>query len=139
MEKEYLQTSELMEATSLGRETLRFYENKGLIPNVPRTEAGYRLYPKNIVKIVSFIKEAQEAGFTLKEIKELIDLQNTSQATCGDVSPRLNLKLTCIEEEIEALKKKHSVLLKMTTSCEVQTKSSPCSIIPNISNKTSCS
>lgn len=139
MEKEYLQTSELMEATGLGREALRFYENKGLIPDVPRTEAGYRLYPKKVIEIVSFIKVAQDAGFTLKEIKELIDLQHTTLATCGDVSPILNSKLTSIEEVIAALRKKHSVLKNMTSSCEVQTKSTTCSIIPSISNKVSCS
>lgn len=139
MEKEYFQTSELMEATGLGREALRFYENKGLIPDVPRTEAGYRLYPKSVVKIISFIKDAQEAGFTLKEIKELIDLQETTVATCGDVSPILNSKLISIEAEIETLKKKQSVLKKMSTSCEVQIKSSPCSIIPDASRKTGCS
>ncbi len=139
MEKEYFQTSELIAATNLGRETLRFYESKGLIPDVPRTDAGYRLYPKKTLEIISFIKDAQEAGFTLKEIKELIDLQHTSLATCGDVSPILNSKLTSIEEEIAVLKRKHSVLKKMTSSCEVQTKSTPCSIIPTISSKTTCS
>ena len=139
MEKEYLQTSELMEATNLGRETLRFYENKGLIHDVPRTEAGYRLYPKSVVEIVSFIKDAQEVGFTLKEIKELIELQLTSLATCGDVSPILNKKLTSIENEIAALKKKEVLLQKLSTNCEKQFNSTPCLIIPAISNKTCCS
>lgn len=139
MEKEYLQTSELMGATNLGRETLRFYEKKGLIPDVPRTDSGYRLYPKKVVEIILFIKDAQEAGFTLKEIKELLDLQEKVLATCGDVSPLLDSKLNSIEEEILALRKKQSVLKKMSSSCGVQNKTTPCSIIPSSSNKVSCS
>ncbi len=139
MEKEFLQTSELIAATNLGRETLRFYENKGLIPSVPRTDAGYRLYPKHVVEIISFIKEAQEAGFTLKEIKELIDLQNTTQATCGVVSPILSTKLSELEIEINVLKKKHSILKKMSFNCEKQIEATPCSIFPVLSNSTCCS
>lgn len=139
MNKEFLQTSELMEATNLGRETLRFYENKGLIPAVPRTEAGYRLYPKKIVEIVTFIKEAQEAGFTLKEIKELLELQNTETATCGSVSPILSDKLTSLKNEIELLNRKHILLQKLKSNCESQEVSTPCSIIPTPTKSNCCS
>jgi MerR family mercuric resistance operon transcriptional regulator len=133
MEKEYLQTSELIEATKLGRETLRFYENKGLIQNVPRTEAGYRLYPKHTIDTISFIKNAQNAGFTLNEIKEIIDLQHSSLATCGTINPRLTEKLAVIENEIKMLKQKHSLLKNMSATCQTQEESTPCSVITNTS------
>ncbi|RMD87435.1 MAG: MerR family transcriptional regulator, partial [Candidatus Dadabacteria bacterium] len=56
-------------------ETVRYYEQRGLIPKPPRSAAGYRVYSEPYVERIRFIKRAQELGFTLKEIKELLFLR----------------------------------------------------------------
>ncbi len=69
-------------------ETLRYYERLGIVPKPPRTRSNYRLYPEDTVRRVRFVKHAQELGFSLKEIKELLSLRATSGATCKDVHER---------------------------------------------------
>jgi DNA-binding transcriptional MerR regulator len=55
-------------------ETLRDYERQGLVARPPRSRAHYRLYPEETVRLVRFIKRAQQLGFSLKEIQELLAL-----------------------------------------------------------------
>ena len=69
-------------------ETLRYYERRGIVPKPPRTRSNYRLYPEDTVRRVRFVKHAQELGFSLKEIKELLSLRATSGATWKDVHER---------------------------------------------------
>ena len=57
-------------------QTLRYYERRGLLPRPPRRTSGYREFPDDAVRIVRFIKRAQDLGFTLDEIEELLRLRN---------------------------------------------------------------
>src|SRR6266478_9216856 len=66
-------------------ETLRYYERMGLVAPPPRNEANYRLYPQETVRRVQFIKRAQELGFSLREITELLALQAEPTGRCADV------------------------------------------------------
>lgn len=70
-----MKTKEVLEISGIDRETLRFYENKGLLPKMKRTDGGYRIFPEEIINRLRFIKTAKVAGFTLKEIKELVELK----------------------------------------------------------------
>jgi MerR family mercuric resistance operon transcriptional regulator len=60
----------------VGIETIRFYEQKGLITQPQKPVSGYRIYPQNTVKKLLFIKRARVLGFTLAEIKKLIQLND---------------------------------------------------------------
>ncbi len=70
-----MQVKEIIERAGIDRETLRFYESKGLLPKAARTSSNYREFPGDILNRLHFIKTAQGAGFTLSEIRELIDLR----------------------------------------------------------------
>lgn len=127
----YLSSGDVSKATGVGRETLRFYEEKGLVEPICRTTAGYRQYAPNAVELIAFIKEVQEAGFSLKEIEELLKLRATTMNTCGNVSEALNRKLTSIDEEIATLQRKRALIQSMNSNCCKETKSTqPCTLLP---------
>ena len=67
--------SEVAEKSNVNIETVRYYEKRQLIPEPPRTRAGYRIFSLEDVDRIKFIKRSQELGFTLNEIKQLISIQ----------------------------------------------------------------
>ena len=72
---ESLTTGQVAKQAQVNIETVRYYERRGLIPEPPRRESGYRQYPRDMVARIQFIKRAQELGFSLKEIAELLSLR----------------------------------------------------------------
>ena len=84
-----LRSGELAKQAGVNVETLRVYERKGILPQPPRRASGYREYPPDAVDRIRFIKRAQELGFTLKEIKELLELGADPQTTCADLRARV--------------------------------------------------
>lgn len=78
--------SEIAERTDVNPETLRYYERRGLIPEPPRTSAGYRQYDASYLDRLRFIKRAQALGFTLAEIDDLFSLQESVQVCEGQVA-----------------------------------------------------
>jgi DNA-binding transcriptional MerR regulator len=82
----YLSTGALARTAGVGGETLRFYEEQGLITPVARTNAGYRQFTTDVVAVIGFIKQTQRAGFSIKEIGHLLRLRADGQDTCGSVS-----------------------------------------------------
>ena len=93
------------EATGVGVETLRFYEREGLLPEPPRSDAGYRLYGTDAVQRVQFILKAKELGFTLAETRELLDLRVTDTTACDDVAARARAKVEAVDSRIRELKR----------------------------------
>jgi DNA-binding transcriptional MerR regulator len=68
-----MRTAQLAEAAAVKRPTLRYYERRGLLPPADRSAAGYRSYGPDAVRIVRFVKHAQEIGFTLSEVEALLE------------------------------------------------------------------
>jgi MerR family transcriptional regulator, copper efflux regulator len=112
-----LKAGELAKQAQVNVETLRYYEREGLLPLPERSEAGYRLYPLRAVQQVRFIKRAQELGFTLKEIKELLVLQAKSDATAEEVKLLAQNKLQVIENKISLLQEMKATLLGLSEAC----------------------
>ena len=69
----------------VGIPTMRFYERAGLLPKAARTAANYRLYSNEAVSRIRFIRRAQQLGFTLKDIKELLGLHVSGRTSCSEV------------------------------------------------------
>lgn len=120
---------EIAEIVGVNVETLRYYEKIKLLPEPKRKEfSSYRIYDDNDLARLTFIKRAKELGFTLKEIKELLELKIESTSTCGDVKHLAEHKLTDIEERIKDLKNIKNVLIKLIDQCiceEVSTDECP--------------
>lgn len=100
-------------------ETIRFYEKKGLLKRPTSKKGSFRVYSKDYVVKMNFIKQAQALGFTLKEIKEFLFLDESKTATCHTVSERANEKLLEVREKIKALRKMEKSLLKIVASCDL--------------------
>ncbi len=125
-----LSTSDIAKAAGVGRETLRFYEEKGLVEPISRTAAGYRQYAPAAVELVAFIKETQQAGFSLKEIQELLQLRTTATNTCNNVSVVLQRKSEMMAVEIAGLQRKQAIIESMVSNCCQLGGNKPCSLVP---------
>jgi MerR family copper efflux transcriptional regulator len=116
----------------VGIETLRYYERMGLVASPPRSESHYRLYPQETVRRVRFIKRAQELGFSLREITELLALQATPETPCADIRTRALDKITAIEEKIRALHAMKHVLAQLVAECSGQGEVTDCPILASL-------
>ncbi len=95
-------------------ETIRYYQRLGLIPVPERPRSGFRRYTDDTVRRLRFIKRAQGLGFTLKEIGELLSLD---QAACDQVSALAQQKLIQVENKIEELIRLRTVLKEAVANC----------------------
>lgn len=112
-----MRIKDVVEKTRIDKETLRFYESKGLLPEVKRTESGYRIFSTETVTRIQFITTAKQAGFTLSEIKGLIDLQQNS-GPCRSSRDIAKFKKAEISNKIKALKKMDKMLTSFIFECE---------------------
>ncbi len=113
-------------------ETLRYYERKGVVPRPPRTISNYRSYPEDTVRRVRFVKHAQELGFSLKEIKELLALRGTLGAGCRNVQQRAAAKITEIEKKIRSLQGMRRALHILLEQCQGKGPPTECPILESL-------
>ncbi len=98
-------------------QTLRYYERRGILKEPPRTSSGYREYPPETVAIIRFIKRAQELGFTLQEIEDLLRLRQARARERNRVRILASAKMGDIEEKIRRLQAMKSALAVLVDSC----------------------
>ena len=115
--------------SGIGVETVRFYEKSGLIDDPPRTESGYRQYPGSTVVRIRFIKRAKELGFTLKEIKELLNLKLDPGTTCNDVRLIAEEKRRNVRTKIQSLQGIEKALGELIGACAVGGPDGECPIL----------
>lgn len=127
--RERLTRGELARRCDVNIETLRYYEQRGLLPKPLRSSANYRLYPHDSVRRVRFIKGAQELGFTLKEIVELLGLRVSPRADCADVRQRGKAKIADIDEKILTLQAMREVLSRLVKRCRGRGPATECPIL----------
>src|SRR5258708_2590254 len=104
--------------TSVSNDTLRYYEAEGLFQPAGKSPAGYRLYDKDSARRIHFIKHAQNSGFTLAEIRDLLVLRGRVKACCGDVRNRSIAEKLQIESKIRAMKAMSKALDQLIAACE---------------------
>ena len=112
-------------------ETIRYYEKEGLIEEPERKESGYRQYKGEAIARLSFILQAKELGFSLKEIGELLSIK--SDAKCSAVKQLAQEKLGDIESKIKMLQRMRKSLKKLINVCPGQAPISDCPILEAIS------
>jgi len=102
----------------VGVETIRFYERRGLIEQPPKPEdAGFRDYPAATVQRIRFIRQAQELGFSLREIEELLSLRADPAADCRDVRARATVKIAEVDRKIARLARIRGALEALIAAC----------------------
>ncbi len=100
-----LRINEVAEAAGVNRETLRYYERRGLLAEPDRSPGGHRLYPAEAVTVLRVIKAAQRLGFTLDEVADLLELgrHRHSKRVDAGLQQRAREKLVEVEERIADL------------------------------------
>lgn len=107
----------LAKAAGVGVETVRFYERRGLIRKPPKRESGFRTYSDEEVTRIRFIRRAQELGFTLREVKELVELQSKKKVTGSQVKQKADRKIEEIRKKISDLQKMEKSLRTLSRMC----------------------
>lgn len=98
-----LKIGEVSRLSGIGIEALRFYEKSGLLDRPGRTYSGYRLYDESVLERLTFIKQAQVLGFTLEEIKQLIEHKRNGENPCAEVREVVRNRLYELNERIEQM------------------------------------
>lgn len=119
----------LAQLADVGVETVRFYEQQGLLAKPSRTASGYRQYGEDVVARLQFIQRAKELGFTLNEIKELLSLRVDPDTSCEDVRARAEVKIADIEGKIRTLQRMKKALVRLTQECSEKGGGSECPIL----------
>ena len=125
-----MQISTAAKKARVGVETIRFYERQGLIPQPPRpSNGGFRSYTSEIVERIRFIRQAQELGFSLKEIDELLSLRADPATDCADVRARAEAKLEDVNQKIARLITIRFALNALIEACPGRGATHCCSIL----------
>ncbi|MBN9413064.1 MAG: MerR family transcriptional regulator [Candidatus Paracaedimonas acanthamoebae] len=124
-----LTIKKIAQKAGVGIETIRFYERKSLLNKPHRTVSGYRIFSEQDIKRVRFIKKAQELGFSLAEIKELLSLKNNAFTARNDVYQKSLHKIQQIKEKIENLQKIKNSLEHLVGCCKGEGRIEECPII----------
>lgn len=133
---EHLTTGQLAKQAQVNIETVRYYERRGLIPEPPRRESGYRKYPPATVNRIHFIKRAQELGFSLHEISELLSLRVDPHTPAIEVRDKAEAKVREIEKKIADLQHMKHSLLHLIGQCDGHGTVNNCPIIEALEQET---
>lgn len=120
---------EVAKRTGVNPQTIHYYERRGLLPKPPRTESNYRAYPEDAVLRVRFIRRAQELGFTLKEIKELIALRDAGSLRRSEVRAVAETKMRDIDRKLARLQAMRSALYGLVETCACENGRLVCPIL----------
>jgi MerR family transcriptional regulator, mercuric resistance operon regulatory protein len=127
----------LAASTGVNIETIRYYEREGMLPAPPRSEGGQRLYEDSHVQRLTFIRRGRELGFSLDDIRALLQLVDTSDTTCSLSAKEITDRhLADVRGKIASLKKLERALKQMTAACTPGVPL-PCPIIEALSSQPS--
>src|SRR4051794_11482281 len=111
-----MKIGEVAKLSGTGIETIRFYEREGLLLEPERRPSGYRQYGGATVERLDYIRRAKELGFTLAEIRDLLEL-SFAASNCEHIRQRAEVKITDIEAKIRNLQQMKRSLGKIVARC----------------------
>ncbi len=122
----------LAEQAGVNIETVRYYQRIGLINEPPKPLQGYRIYPADAVSRIRFIKRAQDLGFTLREITELLALND---GDCSEARAMAEQKRAVIEARVRDLRRIQGALDTMISACRIsEAECADCALIETLSS-----
>lgn len=116
-------------AAAVNIQTIRYYERRGLFATPRRTGSGYRQYAEDAVTRLRFIKHAQELGFSLKEIQELLALRVRHSAACDSVERTTRQKIELVDRKIRVLGRIRDTLEQLAAACASRRPTDDCPIL----------
>lgn len=133
MDSNVFRTGQLANKAGVNKETIRFYERKGLLSVPNRTDGGYREYTQKDLERLVFIKNAKELGFSLSEVKELLAIADGDIYMCSDVRRIAESKLDHITNQMKRLTKLKKTLTGLVTECQRTKTIRNCPIVESLS------
>lgn len=130
MKRADLTISRTARRAGIGVETIRYYERRGLIEQPEKPKRGFRRYPPETLDRLRFIRRAQELGFTLEEVRALLELGDGS---CSETEAMARLKLRKVEGRIRDLQAMRGVLESLVHACESNRREAGCPLIAALS------
>ena len=118
-----VQIGKVSDQTGLSVDAIRFYEKQRLLGRPRRTEGGFRLFGREDIERIRFIRSVQQLGFSLPEIRELLVLQGDHGESCSHVREMLRGKLGTVREKVRELRALENQLVKSLRKCEGNLKS----------------
>ena len=112
-----MKIGELSRATGTNIETIRYYERIGLLPAPARTDANYRSYGTEHRSRLSFVRHSRDLGFTIDEIRSLLDLSDHPGRDCGEADRIATRHLVQVEEKIVQLSLLRDELARIIGRC----------------------
>ena len=110
-------------------QTIRFYERKGLVTPDRRRDSGYRVFGPDAIKRILFIRHAQEVGFSLKEIDDLLTLRVDPVTSCADVKQKAEVKMVEVRQRMSKLETMRVALGALIARCDDIGPTAECPII----------
>lgn len=117
-------------------DTVRFYERRGLLPAAPRTRAGYRQYSPEAVRRLRFVQRAKALGFSLAEIRELLDDSRRPGSECAAVRARAETKIADVEAKLRDLAAIRDALRQLADACGRGERAAECPILASLGDET---
>jgi Hg(II)-responsive transcriptional regulator len=112
-----MRSSQVATEAGVGVQTLRYYERRGLLPKPPRRASGYREFPDDAVRVVRFIKRAQDLGFTLDEVEELLRLRRNSGRHKDRIRAVAEQRIRQIDQKVAELDRMKGALKTLVHAC----------------------
>ena len=134
MQPATLTIGRLARAAGVNVETVRYYQRLGLVDEPAKPERGYRHYPVDTLDRIVFIKRAQQLGFRLEEIRELLEL---GDGRCADVRTRAEEKRRQIEAQIRDLRAMRATLDELIAACRAGRGDAHCPIVETLARRQS--
>jgi len=131
--KPHFTIGQLARASGVPTSTVRYYERSRLLQPQDRTLANYRVYGTPALERLRFIRAAQANGFTLEDIRALLDFRDGKTAPCREVQELIEQRLTDLERRIGQLQQVQSVLRSSLQVCRRAERSGRCQVIYNLS------
>lgn len=107
----------LAKLAGVSTDTLRFYEEEGLLTPAKKTGAGYRMYDEDAVRRLGFIRQAQHCGMTLSEIRQLLEMKADDRSCCSDVRGLAISKKLQLQQKIKMMKAMSHALSELIEIC----------------------
>ncbi|WP_416877312.1 MerR family transcriptional regulator [Litorimonas sp.] len=112
-----MKRGELAKLSGCNIETIRYYENIGILHAPDRTPAGHRVYSKDDQSRLRFILRTRELGFSIEEIRNLLSMVDANDYTCGDIHALTTTHLNSVSKKISDLQLLEDTLTRISNEC----------------------
>ncbi|MBX3415127.1 MAG: heavy metal-responsive transcriptional regulator [Pirellulales bacterium] len=123
-----MKIGEIARLSGTSVETIRYYEREGLLLEPERRPSGYRQYDETTVERLKYIRQAKDLGFTLAEIRELLEL-SSAHSSCNHIRQRAEAKMADIESKVRHLQQMKRSLGRIVKRCRANEPSVDCPLL----------